>query len=54
MGGIYEVVYARILRGEIQDLPELKPELIYSLLLPYAGPEAAQEERRRLREAQAA
>jgi hypothetical protein len=48
VGGIYEVVYARILRGEIRDLPGLKPELIYSSLLPYVGAEAADAERRRL------
>jgi AcrR family transcriptional regulator len=50
VGGIYEVVYSRILRGEIRDLPQLKPELTYSTLLPYVGPEAADAERQRLLE----
>jgi AcrR family transcriptional regulator len=54
VGGIYEVVYNRVLRGEIQDLPSLLPDLAYSALLPYLGLQAAQEERSRLPEAQAA
>jgi AcrR family transcriptional regulator len=48
VGGIYEVVYSRVLRGEIKTLPELLPDLTYSALLPYLGPEAAAGERRRL------
>jgi hypothetical protein len=54
VGGIYEVVYTRVLRGEIQELPRLLPDLIYSSLLPYMGVEAAREERARLPEAKAA
>ena len=54
VGGIYEVVYTRVLRGEIQELPRLLPDLIYSSLLPYLGVEAAREERARLPEAKAA
>jgi hypothetical protein len=53
VGGIYEVVYARILRGEIRDLPGLKPELTYSTLLPYVGPDRADDERQRLLDDQA-
>jgi AcrR family transcriptional regulator len=41
VGGIYEVVYARILQGEGARLPELLPDLAFSLLLPYIGHEAA-------------
>ncbi len=54
VGGIYEVVYTRVLRGEIQGLPALLPDLAYSALLPYLGLEAAREERARLPEAKAA
>jgi len=50
VGGIYEVVYGRVLRGEIKELPELLPDLTYSALLPYLGPEIAGDERRRLLE----
>ncbi|MGH2847837.1 MAG: TetR/AcrR family transcriptional regulator, partial [Thermoleophilaceae bacterium] len=47
VGGIYEVVYARVVRGEIRALPQLLPDLLYSALLPYAGTEAAMAERQR-------
>ena len=50
VGGIYEVVYSRVLSGEIKTLPELLPDLTYSALLPYLGPEVAAAERRRLLE----
>jgi AcrR family transcriptional regulator len=45
VGGIYEVVYARILQGKGETLPELLPDLAYSLLLPFIGHEAAAKER---------
>ena len=54
VGGIYEVVYTRVLRGEIRDLPALLPDLTYAALLPYLGPEAAAAERRRLLDSQQA
>ena len=54
VGGIYEVVYTRVLRGEIRELPDLLPDLVYSVLLPYLGPETAAAERRRLVDAQPA
>jgi AcrR family transcriptional regulator len=41
VGGIHEVVYSRILRGETASLPGLLPELVYSMLLPFIGQEAA-------------
>jgi AcrR family transcriptional regulator len=50
VGGIYEVVYTRVVRGEIRDLPSLLPDLVYSAMLPYAGPDAALTEYRRLHE----
>ena len=54
VGGIYEVVYTRVLRGEIRGLPALLPDLTYSALVPYLGPEAAAAERRRLLDSQQA
>jgi AcrR family transcriptional regulator len=45
VGGIYEVVYTRIVRGDIRQLPELLPDLTYCALLPYLGAEAAGAER---------
>jgi AcrR family transcriptional regulator len=54
VGGVYEVLYSRVLRGEIRELPSLLPDLTYSVLLPYLGPEAALAERERLLQAQQA
>jgi AcrR family transcriptional regulator len=41
VGGIYEVVYARLLQGQAAELPALAPDLAYSILQPYVGHEAA-------------
>jgi AcrR family transcriptional regulator len=48
VGGIYEVIYARVLRGELDALPGLLPDLVYAVLLPFLGPEQAAAEYRRL------
>ncbi len=37
VGGIFEVVYSRVLAGRHDELPGLLPGLIFTLLLPYAG-----------------
>jgi len=37
VGGIYEVIYARILEGETARLPELLPDIMYVWLVPYTG-----------------
>jgi AcrR family transcriptional regulator len=51
VGGIYEVVYSRVLGGRGAELPELLPDLLFSVLLPYVGQETAasllKNERRR-------
>lgn len=39
VGGIYEVLYAYILRGAIDDLPGLLSDLVYFALLPVHGPD---------------
>jgi AcrR family transcriptional regulator len=41
VGGIYEIVYSRVLHGKTSELPELLPDLAYSMMLPYLGHEAA-------------
>jgi AcrR family transcriptional regulator len=48
VGGLHEVVYTRVLRGKAAELRGLLPDLVYSALLPYLGPEAAATERSRL------
>jgi hypothetical protein len=45
VGGIYEVVYSRVLRGRTAELPdELQQDLAYSTMLPYIGHAAARRE----------
>jgi AcrR family transcriptional regulator len=51
VGGIYEVVYSRVLQSRGDELPALLPDLLFSVLLPYVGRETAgsllKNERRR-------
>jgi hypothetical protein len=49
VGGTYEVVYTRIVRGDIRRLPELLADLLYPALLPYEGMEAALSEYKRVK-----
>jgi AcrR family transcriptional regulator len=44
VGGIESVLYARLQRGETEDLGALLPSLMYFAVLAYAGQEAAGEE----------
>jgi hypothetical protein len=46
VGGIYEILYSRALRGEVDQLPGLVPDLLYSTALPYVGSEKALAARR--------
>jgi AcrR family transcriptional regulator len=50
VGGIYEVIYTRVVRGDIRELPLLLPDLVWSAVLPYAGPDAALAEYRKLQQ----
>ena len=55
VGGIFEVVYSRVLAGRHAELPGLLPGLMFTLLLPYAGHDLAtqilKKERRRMAQA---
>ncbi|HSR95027.1 MAG TPA: hypothetical protein VLK56_09195, partial [Solirubrobacterales bacterium] len=44
VGGIESVLYARLQKGETDDLEALLPSLMYFAVLAYAGREAAGEE----------
>jgi len=44
VGGIESVLYARLQKGETEDLDSLLPSLMYFAVLAYAGQEAASEE----------
>jgi AcrR family transcriptional regulator len=41
VGGIFDIVYTRVRRGETADLPALAPELAYLVMVPYLGEAAA-------------
>jgi AcrR family transcriptional regulator len=41
IGGLHEVIFDRVLRGETASLPSLLPELLHTFLLPFAGGEVA-------------
>ena len=49
VGGVHEVVYARVLRGDTAQLPMLLPDLTYAVLLPYMGRDVATAHYRKLR-----
>jgi len=49
VGGVHEVVHARVLRDETPALPALLPDLAFAVLLPFAGQDVAAAEHRRLR-----
>ena len=49
VGGIYEIVYSRVVQGNTSELPELLPDLAYSMILPYLGHQAADQALRQLR-----
>ena len=42
VGGVYEIVYSRVMQGKTSELPRLLPDLAYSMMLPYVGHEAAE------------
>jgi AcrR family transcriptional regulator len=37
IGGLYEALYARIHAGQTVELPDLVPELLYCMLVPFLG-----------------
>lgn len=44
IGGVEALLYARLCKGEHEDLESLLPSLMYFVVLPYEGHEAAGEE----------
>ena len=43
VGGIYEVVYSRLVENRAEELPGLLPDLAFAVMLPYAGAAAARK-----------
>lgn len=46
-GAVSGLIFDELLAGRAEQLPELLPELLFALLVPYIGPSAAAEEMRR-------
>ncbi|MCW2989360.1 MAG: transcriptional regulator, TetR family [Solirubrobacterales bacterium] len=44
VGGVEALLYSRLNRGELDDLDSLLPSVMYFLVLPFEGQEAASEE----------
>lgn len=44
VGGVEALLYSRLNKGEVDDLDSLLPSMMYFMVLPYAGHEAASEE----------
>ena len=44
VGGVEALLYSRLNKGELDDLDSLLPSLMYFVVLPYEGHEAASEE----------
>jgi AcrR family transcriptional regulator len=44
VGGVEATLYSRLNKGELDDLDSLLPSLMYFMVLPYEGHEAASEE----------
>ena len=47
-GGVNEVLYSEILHGAASRLPSRLPDLMFCIVLPFVGPERAEQERRRV------
>jgi AcrR family transcriptional regulator len=43
VGGVFWIIYQRIIMGQTQQIGELLPELVEFSLTPYLGPEAAKQ-----------
>jgi AcrR family transcriptional regulator len=46
-GAVSGLIFDELLTGRAERLPELLPELLFAMLVPYIGPSAATEEMRR-------
>lgn len=44
VGGCEALLYSRLNKNELEDLDSILPSMMYFLVLPYGGPEAASEE----------
>jgi AcrR family transcriptional regulator len=49
-GAVSGVIFDELLAGRAAQLPEMLPDLLFAMLVPYIGPRAAAEEMRRVAE----
>ena len=49
VGGAEAVIFEEVLSGRTEELPTLLPDILFTVLVPYIGPEAAKAEGRRTR-----
>lgn len=49
VGGAEAVIFEEVVSGRTEDLPALLPDILFTVLVPYIGPEAAKAEGRRTR-----
>jgi AcrR family transcriptional regulator len=50
VGGIQEVLYSEVIHGATSQLPARLPDIVYWIIQPFLGPEAAAAERERARQ----
>jgi AcrR family transcriptional regulator len=48
IGGATSLIYDEVRAGRGQELPRILPQLVFAVLMPYLGPQAAEEEMRRV------
>jgi AcrR family transcriptional regulator len=50
IGGATSMIFDEVRAGRGPELPRILPDLVFAVLMPYLGPEQAEEEMRRVRE----
>jgi hypothetical protein len=50
IGGATSMIFDEVRAGRGPELRRLLPDLLFAVLMPYIGPEAAEDEMRRVRE----
>lgn len=45
VGGVYEIIHARVVAGRTHELPELLGDVVHAILLPFVGPDVADAQR---------
>jgi len=51
VGAVSGLIFDELVAGRAEQLPELMPDLLFAMLVPYLGPAAAADEMRRAAQA---